>query len=266
VSLSKGELYTYVTNKAAKGRKGSLVASIQGTRSDDIIRVLEKIPLSERLQVEEVTLDMAGNMAKSITRAFPGARLVTDRFHVAQLAHDVVQSVRIKYRWKELDRENKASKDARKSGEKYLPEQLLNGDTPRQLLARCRYALYKSEDKWTNNQWLRLYIAFERYPKLKRAYEHAQRLTRIYQGTDKKKANQAIRKWISDARKLKIKEFETCANTLQEHLPNIVNYFDHRSTNASAESFNAKIKQFRALQRGVRDSEFFLFRLTKLYA
>src|SRR5690625_17079 len=116
------------------------------------------------------------------------------------------------------------------------------------------------------NQWLRLYIAFERYPKLKRAYEHAQRLTHIYQGTEKAKAIEALKKWICEARKLKIKEFETCANTLQEHLPNIVNYFDHRSTNASAESFNAKIKQFRALQRGVRDSEFFLFRLTKLYA
>src|SRR5690625_3330670 len=139
-------------------------------------------------------------------------------------------------------------------------------ETPRQLLARCRYALYKSEDKWTNNQWLRLYIAFERYPKLKRAYEHAQRLTHIYQGTEKAKAIEALKKWICEARKLRIKEIETCANTLQEHLPNIVNYFDHRSTNASAESFNAKIKQFRALQRGVRDSEFFLFRLTKFYA
>ncbi|WP_460639520.1 transposase, partial [Larkinella harenae] len=37
-------------------------------------------------------------------------------------------------------------------------------------------------------------------------------------------------------------------------------------TNASAESFNAKIKAFRASSRGVRDIAFFLFRLTKLYA
>ncbi|WP_165747689.1 transposase, partial [Cellulophaga sp. Z1A5H] len=39
-----------------------------------------------------------------------------------------------------------------------------------------------------------------------------------------------------------------------------------RSTNASAESFNAKIKEFRTMFRGVRDVKFFLFRLTKLYA
>ena len=38
------------------------------------------------------------------------------------------------------------------------------------------------------------------------------------------------------------------------------------ATNAFAESFNAKIKAFRASLRGVTDIRFFLFRLTKLYA
>ncbi|WP_141672848.1 transposase, partial [Flavobacterium crassostreae] len=46
----------------------------------------------------------------------------------------------------------------------------------------------------------------------------------------------------------------------------ILNYFDNRSTNASAESFNAKIKAFRSQFRGVRNVEFFLFRLTNIYA
>ncbi|WP_240142799.1 transposase [Myroides pelagicus] len=39
-----------------------------------------------------------------------------------------------------------------------------------------------------------------------------------------------------------------------------------RSTNAFAESFNAKIKAFRAQFRGVRDIDFFLYRISKLYA
>ncbi|WP_310589110.1 hypothetical protein [Runella aurantiaca] len=48
-------------------------------------------------------------------------------------------------------------------------------------------------------------------------------------------------------------------------------YFDNRSTNASAESFNrttdrAKIKAFRSQFRGVRNVEFFLYQLTQLYA
>ncbi|MDO6738071.1 transposase [Wenyingzhuangia sp. 2_MG-2023] len=40
----------------------------------------------------------------------------------------------------------------------------------------------------------------------------------------------------------------------------------NRSTNAAAESFNAKIKAFRAQFRGVRNLEFFLFRLTNIFA
>ena len=43
-------------------------------------------------------------------------------------------------------------------------------------------------------------------------------------------------------------------------------YFDNRSTNASAESFNAKVKAFRAQFRGVRDIPFFIFRLAKIFA
>ena len=43
VSLSQGELYTFVTNKNGKGKKGTLVASIKGTRTIDIVYVLEKL-------------------------------------------------------------------------------------------------------------------------------------------------------------------------------------------------------------------------------
>ncbi|WP_237706924.1 transposase [Flavobacterium columnare] len=46
----------------------------------------------------------------------------------------------------------------------------------------------------------------------------------------------------------------------------ILNYFDNRSTNAAAESFNAKIKSFGSHFRGVRKIDFFLFRLSNLFA
>ncbi|WP_221284647.1 transposase [Mucilaginibacter sp. SP1R1] len=46
----------------------------------------------------------------------------------------------------------------------------------------------------------------------------------------------------------------------------ILNFFDNRATNASAESFNAKINALRATSRGIRDTTFFLFRLTNIYA
>ena len=51
-----------------------------------------------------------------------------------------------------------------------------------------------------------------------------------------------------------------------EHYDEILNFYNHRSSNAMAESFNAKIKLFRANLRGVADKRFFLFRIAKLYA
>ncbi|MEZ7507051.1 transposase, partial [Flavobacterium sp. Arc2] len=65
---------------------------------------------------------------------------------------------------------------------------------------------------------------------------------------------------------LAIKSFNTIMNTIKINYDSILNYFDNRSTNASAESCNAKIKAFRNQFRGVRKVDFFLFRLTKLFA
>ncbi len=47
--------------------------------------------------------------------------------------------------------------------------------------------------------------------------------------------------------------FRTIEETIYNHYENILNFFDNRSTNASAESFNAKIKAFRRQIRGVVD-------------
>jgi transposase len=63
-ALSNGELYTIVTNKAARGQKGALVAMIKDTQAEPIIAVLERIPLRVRNKVTEVTMDMAAGMSK----------------------------------------------------------------------------------------------------------------------------------------------------------------------------------------------------------
>ncbi|MBP7508547.1 MAG: transposase [Prolixibacteraceae bacterium] len=54
--------------------------------------------------------------------------------------------------------------------------------------------------------------------------------------------------------------------TIYTHYNEILNFFDNRSTNASDESFNAKLKAFRSNLRGVRDITFSLFRVAKIYA
>ena len=97
-SVSNGELYTIVTNKAAHGKKKALVAIAKGTKALDVSAVLAKIPEERRNIVLEVTLDMSPVMEAIIRKSFPKATLVTDRFHVQQLVSEAVQEIRITLR------------------------------------------------------------------------------------------------------------------------------------------------------------------------
>ena len=266
-SLSHGELYTIVTNKSAKGKKGSIVAIVAGTSSEVVVNVLEKISIRLRNKVEEITLDMAGSMNIIAKRCFPNATLVTDRFHVQKLALEAVQELRIKHRWEAIDAENDAIEKAKRQRKGYHPVILENGDTVKQLLARSRYVLYKNESKWTENQRNRAEILFQLYPDILLAYQLSQKLNWIFENTkDKIYAYTRLARWHEEIKNSGFKSFNTISRTIMIHYKTILNYFDNRSTNASAESFNAKIKAFRYQFRGVRNVEYFLFRLTNIYA
>lgn len=266
-AFTNGELYTIVTNKAAKGKKGALIAMVKGTKAENVIRILLKIPIGKRNNVKEVTLDMAGNMGLIVKKSFPKASRVIDRFHVQKLATEAIQEIRIKHRWEAIDKENDAIEYTRKKGVLYVPKILDNGDTLKQLLARSRYLLFKNPSKWTQSQNQRAEILFQRYPDLKKAYDLSQNLSWIFENTkDKTVGLSRLARWYEKVRQSGFLSFNSIARTMSIHYQNILNYFDNRSTNASAESFNAKIKAFRAQFRGVRNIPFFLFRLSNIFA
>lgn len=266
-ALSNGELYTIVTNKKAKGKKGALVAMINGTNSDKVIEVLKKISLSKRRTVKEVTLDMAHSMNKIVSESFPRATKVIDRFHVQKLAYDALQEIRIKHRWEAIDNESEALREARYNQATFEPTILANGDTVKQLLARSRYLLFKSADKWTEKQKIRAKILFAQYPDIKEAYSLTHSLRMIFtKNIDKSIAYTKLAQWYLKVENAGFKSFRSIMNTISEHYIGILSYFDNRSTNASAESFNAKLKAFRATLRGVNDIKFFLYRVSKIWA
>jgi transposase len=127
--------------------------------------------------------------------------------------------------------------------------------------------LYKNENKWTQHQQQRAHILFEYYPDLKRAYSLSQKRSWIFEKTkDKTLALTRLAHWCEAVIQAGFKSLNTIAKTITIHYQNIINYFDSRSTNVSAESFNAKIKAFRTQFRGVRNIAFFLFRLVNIFA
>ena len=268
VEVSGGELYTVLTNKERHGKQRCLVAIVQGTKVEIVSAAINRIPLQQRNTVQTVTRDLAETMTDIATDCFPNAEQIDDRFHVQQLVSDALQEVRVALRKEAIKADNIKVAEARAKGKYHKPHRYENGDTLKELLARGRYILYKSSGRWTKSQKERADILFQEFPQLQDAYELTMRFRGIYEhAKSPDDGKQRLQRWYeSVSERLEIfPNFETPMQTIQLHEDTIVNYFHDRRTNASAESFNAKIKNFRALQRGVRDVAFFLYRLAKLY-
>ena len=264
---SKGELYTIVSNRASRGGKGTIIAIVKGVAADTVTEALKRIDEEKRLMVKEVTLDMSNSMRLIAQRCFPNAMHTIDRFHVQKLACDALQEMRVAHRWDAIQEDTDAREEARCSGEAYNPIVLANGDSHKQLLARSRYLLFKSADKWTESQKQRAELLFEACPDLEEAYSLTHSLRMIFsRNTAKDAARLSLARRYNKVDGSGFKSFNVIAGTLYEHYDEVLNFFVNRATNAFAESFNAKIKAFRASLRGVTDIRFFLFRLTRLYA
>ena len=266
-SLSNGELYTFVTNRDARTRECSLVAVVAGTKSEDVITVLKRIDESQRYAVKEVTLDLSDSMRKIVRSVFPKANRVIDRFHIQKLDCEAVQELRIRHRWDAIQQANDEMENAKLENREYVPFRYANGDTRKELLMRSRYLLFKSANNWTQRQAVRAAILFHEYPDIKTAYGLCHSLRMIFsKNTIKDAARLAMARWYNKVEKAKLHSFNIIAATFYEHYDEILNFYNNRSSNAMAESFNAKIKLFRANLRGIVDKKFFLFRIANLFA
>lgn len=266
VAVTNGELWTVVTNKLKHGKKGALVAMVEGTKSGDIAGVLTKIPKEQRDEVREVTMDMAETMEAAVKLSFPNAKIVIDRFHVQQLVSEAVQEIRIDLKRTVTKEENEVIKKAKADGKEYHPVVCENGDTKKQLLARSRYLLFKTKRQWIDQQKERAVILFREYPMLKVAYELSMMFRGCYENSNSiPEAREELHAWYKKVEEKELDSFLVPAESIRLRETTILNYFVNRSTNASAESFNAKLKNFRTIVRGVRDKKFHLFRVGKLY-
>ena len=175
--------------------------------------------------------------------------------------------MRIKHRWDAIQEANDDMENAKLEGREYVPFRYENGDTSKELLARSRYLLFKSGEKWTLSQRKRAEILFREYPDLKTAYGLSHSLRMIFsKNTVKDAARLSMAKWYNKVEEAGFRSFNVIAATFYEQYDDILNFYTNRSSNAAAESFNAKIKAFRASLRGIVDEKFFLYRLAKIYA
>jgi transposase len=259
--LMNGDLYTILYNKDKKGQKGSLAAIIKGTKANIVTEAIEKYAgIGRRFSIKEMTLDLSLGMDWIAREIAPNAMKTYDRFHVEKLVTESVQQLRIKYRWEAIDRENELIKKKVHRLKTYS-----NGDTERQLLARSRGLLFKRPQQWTQQQKKRAEILFDEFPLLKKAYFLYIDFKETY-SMNRLQAEFHLKEWIQKSKNSGIDKMAITANSVKANLGGILNYLVNRSTNASLENFNRKLKSFLSTLRGVNDKNLFFYRLIKLYA
>ncbi len=174
--------------------------------------------------------------------------------------------MRIELRWEVIRAENEQIWLCRRQKIPYKPLLESNGETLRQIMARSKHIMTHNRSKWSDSQKKRAEILFEHYPRLKTAYDLSMRLTDIYnEKITPPVARLKLARWFNDLERFDPIRFKTVIETFAIHNGSIINYFNDRLTNASAESFNAKIKELRRQFRGINNTAFFLFRLNALY-
>ena len=74
----------------------------------------------------------------------------------------------------------------------------------------------------------------------------------------KETAKEKFGEWYEKVAACTLREIKSVRDTVKFYEDEILNYFNGRKTNASAESLNSKIKCFRSQVKGVRDIPFFM--------
>ena len=276
----RGRFHTIISNiKTSK-----IILMARTIKSRELYAIVCKYFTSEQMMgVKVVTKDGAQAFDWLSRQAFPNSIKILDKFHVLKWVFDALQGMRNQLRiayimnqiqkQKALDIKYKIDlKQAKKEGRKIykrnyklVEETHQNGDTTIELLKRSRSLLYKYSDKWYDNQINRASILFEEYPELMEAYilvlDFRDWYSKINVGSERYKLEQQLLKWIEKVKVIKSDYMKAIAITIKKHRTQILNYFIEGYSNATAEALNRNIRKFIGANYGIRNLDFFYFRL-----
>lgn len=256
------EFYTVMTNRET-GKIALLAETLTVTELNKLIATTGEA----KQKVKTITADLSPTYEKFCEQSFPGATIVADKFHVVQHIVEAVQSLRLRLKQEEIAKLPSTKKE-RRQYEKQT--KLINGESRIELLTRSRYVLFKRTENWTASQQKRANLLFETFPKLRSAYELTQQIRQWLDKENVGKYEWQIERqlidWYDCAEQAKLPEVENLIRIIGSNEEKIMNYFKTGKTNAKAEAMNSKIQRFITANYGVRDKDFFLYRLAHYYS
>jgi transposase len=223
IALKKGHR-DFVVILTARLPNGKIV--ILGVLPDrlkvTVVAFLRSIPEHLRQTIHTVCSDMYEGYIEAVREVLKTARIVIDRFHVAEKYHDAVDTLR-KQELKRLKVE--------------LPEEEYKQLKGNLWAVRKKSENLKPEERQVLDQ------LFSLSPKLESAYDLRQQLTAIFEEhLSKKVAKIKIQAWIKRVKKSGLKCFDDFLKTLTNWWEEITNYFVGRANSGFVEGLNNKLK------------------------
>jgi transposase len=199
---------------------------------------LEQIPAKLRPTILHFTTDMWEGYVNAIEEFIAAhmditAKLVIDRFHVAQQYRDDFDDLR---------------KQELKRMKKELPQETYAQDCQNTLwLLRKNYTHLDEEEK------IRLRRLFVLSPQLHLAYTFREELTAIFnQAQTRSEGERRLTSWIQKVQRSSLDCYDGFIKTLRNHWNPILNYFVARVTSGFVEGLNNKIKVIKRRCYGIK--------------
>lgn len=223
IALKKGhrDFVVIVTARLEDGRV-VILGVLPNREKATVVAFLRSIPEKLRWTIYTVCCDMYEGYTEAVREEIASARLVIDRFHVAEKYRDAADSLR-KQELKRLKKELPAEEYKKLKG--------------------SLWAFRKRSADLTPEEQQVLQLLFSYSPGLALAYQLREQLTAIFdQQLSKAAAKIEIRAWIRQVKESGLRCFDDFLKTLTHWWEEIINFFVDRANSGFVEGFNNKLK------------------------
>jgi len=232
-SFGKGHDYVSVLTDLDQGRVLELVP---GRTQESAEKLLKTLPESQRAKIKAVAMDMWKAFMSAVKTICPTAAIVHDKFHVSKYLGEAVDHVR-----------RQESRTLNEQG-----DERLKGTRQLWLFAR---------EKLSEKDRAYLYQLQQSDIKTGRAWSLKENFRHFWECLDEETALMTFRGWYDWATRSQLKPIIKVAKMLKRHLNGLMNYIEHRITNAVSEGFNSRIQSIKSAARGFRNFDNYRIRI-----
>lgn len=221
------QMVTTITNLTT-GKRG-LLTILPNDKKETIVKFLTQVPEKAKQRIIEICIDLRGSFRAAIEEAWPGVNIVADPFHVVQLAGRAVEDVR----------------------STVLAN--MGRETP-----RVKKALLTPKEKLSEEYQVRLNKLWETtkpWPHLKIAWIVKEKIRDLYKSRNRASAEKKFQLILSYLEGAESKPLTVLRGTLVRWQDQILNHFDHGTSNGFTEGCHTKIKMLKRLSYGFRNRE-----------